>query len=1352
MPEEPPSRDLRRQIAELTPDQRARLEQRLLEVKPRPAHPPTLPRERPTPLPVSFAQQRLWFLDRLEPQQGVYNIPRAVRLRGTLDVEALRGALDVIVERHEALRTTFASADGVPSQRVTTPRPVDLRIVDLGAWPAAEREAEARCLLGEAAMRPFDLASDLMLRASLARLDADDHVLLLVLHHIAADGWSMGILSRELSALYESFTAGRAPELRPLPIQYADYAVRQRQSLTGAVLETQISYWRHRLADAPPVLELPYDRPRPPLQTYRGASTSFALPGSLTEALRTLSRGEGVTLFMVLLSALQTLLGRYSGSTDVVVGSPIAGRTRVDTEGLIGFFVNNLALRTDLSGNPTFRELLRRTREVALGAYTHQELPFEKLVEELAPPRSLSYSPIFQVMLAFQNTPSAALQLRGLSATRFDTERTTSRFDLTLSIEETERGLQGSCEYSTDLFDASTIGRFLGHFHRLLEGAVEHPDTPLSRLPMLTDAERRQILIKWNETTADYPRDTCVHHLVQAQVARTPHAVAIAFEGVELTYRDLDQRANHVAHLLRARGVGPGAVVGVHVDRSPQMVIGMLGILKAGAAYLPLDPTHPSARLAWILTDAAVTTVVTEARHLPRLSGYAADLICLDSLHETSAESSPPAGGAGPEHLAYVMYTSGSTGAPKGVEIAHGSLVNFLHAMRTTLGLTTADVLVAVTTLSFDIAVLELFLPLIVGARVVIVDGTVAADGVRLGDVLTRTHANIMQATPTTWRLLLDSGWRGDSAFTVLCGGEQLPRDLADALLERCGTVWNLYGPTEATVWSAAHRVGPGSGSVPIGRPIANTRMYVLDADLQPVPVGHPGNLYIAGIALARGYRNRPEWTAERFIRGFFDDPPEVRLYRTGDRARYRADGSLEYLGREDHQIKLRGFRIEPAEVETALRTHPAVREAIVVARAEGAADSRLVAYVEPTGETTPEPAALRDVVRARLPPYMVPSDILVLDAFPLTPNGKIDRAQLPAPGGSVAPGSSFVAPRDPLELQLVGVWERVLARKPVGVTDSFFDLGGHSLLAVRLFAEIEALTKRRLPLASLFQAPTVESLADSLRREGWTAPWRSLVAIRPGGSRRPLFCVHPHGGEVLCYRGLARHLGEDQPVYGLQAQGLDGAQLPFCRVEELATQYLEEICTIQPQGPYQLAGYCFGGTVAFEMARQLASRGERVAVLALIETFAPSYLMRIRRTLFRLAERIDQEFRALPPLGSRALLTHLGRKANRALGRIGQPIEHHAQATAALEVAHLAARRRYLPRPYPGRLILFRPPLPGRTGDSDPALGWRSVAVGGVDIQEIPGSHVPILSEPRVQILAHRLRLRIQAVDGPGS
>ena len=1346
MSKEPPPRDLRRLIAELTPDQRARLEQGLLETRVPSASRPTPIRDGVVPLPLSFAQQRLWFLNRFESEQGIYNISWAVRLRGALDTAALRRALDRIVERHEALRTTFPGTDGVPSQNVAPPRPVDLPLVDLGEWPAVERETEARRLIGELAARPFDLTSDLMLRSTLVRLGHHDHILLFVMHHIASDGWSMGVFSRELSALYESFASDGDLELRPLPIQYADYAIRQRQLLTGATLETQLSYWRQRLAGVPAVLELPYDRPRPPVQTYQGGSIPLTLSSNLTAALKRLSRREGVTLFMTLLAAFQTLLYRYSGCTDIVIGAPVAGRTGLDTEGLIGFFVNNLVLRTDLSGNPTFRELLKRAREVALGAYTHQELPFERLVEELAPPRSLSYSPIFQIMLAFQNTPAAPLKLLDLSVTRFDFARATSRFDLTLSIKETEGGLRGNCEYSTDLFEASSVGRLLGHFRRLLEGAVENADTPLSRLPMLTDAERRQILIEWNETNTEYPRDVCVHNLVETQVARTPDAVAITCDGADVTYRDLDRRANHLAQVLRARGVGPNVLVGIHVDRSPRMVIGILAILKAGGTYLPLDPAHPLARIGFILADAAVSMVVTEAHHVSRLSGYSAELVCVDGIEEHAAASSLPAGSAGPGDLAYVIYTSGSTGTPKGVEIRHESVVNFLHAMRTILGLTATDVLVAVTTLSFDIAILELLLPLTVGARVVIVDGAVAADGVRLGEVLARAKASVMQATPTTWRLLLDSGWRGDPAFTVLCGGEQFPRDLADELLERCGCVWNLYGPTEATVWSAANRVGPGSSLVPIGRPIANTRMYVLDKELQPVPVGHPGDLYIEGIALARGYRGRPEQTAERFVLGAFDELPKARLYRTGDRARYRADGSLEYLGREDHQIKLRGFRIEPAEVEAALRTHVGVREAVVVARSYGAKDSRLVAYVESAGRVRPEPAVLRDLVRAQLPAYMIPSDIFVLDALPLTPNGKIDRASLPRPGESTTqPGSSFVAPRDPLELQLVGIWEKVLGRKPIGVMDSFFDLGGHSLLAVRLFAEIEALTNRHFPLALLFQAPTVASLAEAFRREGWTAPWRSLVAIRPGGTRRPLFCIHPHGGEVLCYEALAHHLGEDQPVYGLQAQGLDGTEVPSHSVEELAAQYIEEIRTIQPQGPYQLAGYCFGGTVAFEMARQLVSRDEGIAVLVLIETFVPSYLMRMRRKLSQLAERIDAELKGLPPLGSRALLAHLGRKVTRILPGIRRPIEPHQRADVAMEVVHLNARRHYLPRQYPGRLILFRPPLPARHRDGDPALGWRSVALGGVDVEEIPGWHVPILSEPRVQLLAERLRRHIQ-------
>jgi amino acid adenylation domain-containing protein len=877
-----------------------------------------------------------------------------------------------------------------------------------------------------------------------------------------------------------------------LPIQYADYTAWQRQWLQGEVLESQVGYWQQQLSGSPAMLELPTDRPRPTVQSYRGAIERFTFPTDLTEALKTCSHQAGVTLYMTLLAALQTLLYRYTGQQDIVVGSPIAGRNRVETEALIGFFVNNLVLRTNFSGHPTFHELLHRVREVAMGAYAHQELPFEKLVEELHPERSLSYSPLFQIMFAFQNVPRQPLALPGLTLSPLNLEGVTAKFDMTLSIWEEAGSLSGTAEYSTDLFDRRTISRMLDHFQTLLQEVAAYPERRLADLSLLSVAERQQVLVDWNATDTPEPQTVALHQLLEAQVERTPDAVALLADHGQLTYRHLNQHANQLAHHLQTLGVGPDVLVGLCMERSLEMVIGLLGILKAGGAYVPLDPAYPSDRLAFMLHDAHVSVLVTQPQLLEKLPASSAHVVCVTPDQEAlpPGGTDNPVSGVTADHLAYVIYTSGSTGTPKGVQIPHRAMVNFLEAMRHQPGLTADDTLLAVTTLSFDIAALEIFLPLSVGAKVVVVDRAVAADGKRLAQCLAETDTTVMQATPATWRLLLEAGWQGHPHLKMLCGGEALPWDLAQQLCSRGASLWNMYGPTETTIWSAVMPVHAAHGRVSLGRPIANTQFYVLDRQLCPVPIGVPGELYIGGRGVARGYVNRPALTAERFVPNPFRRRTAGRLYKTGDLVRYRADGTLEFLGRLDHQVKMRGFRIELGEIEAVLGQHPALQTAIVSTREDTPGDQRLVAYLVAHQQPLPAPDVLRRFVQTKLPDYMVPSLFVSLDTLPLTPNGKIDRRALPAPEQQrSAPERAVQTSGDALEQLLTKVWEDVLDMRPIGPHDNFFALGGHSLLAVRLFAEIENVLGHELPLAMLFQAPTIEQLAGMLRETGCTVP-----------------------------------------------------------------------------------------------------------------------------------------------------------------------------------------------------------------------------------------------------------------------
>ncbi len=913
-----------------------------------PAAPPITRAPRDTPPPLSFAQQRLWFLDQLEPNNTAYNLPTALRLSGPLDAAALERSLREIVRRHEALRTTFASAEGEPRQVIAPDATFSLPVVDLGALPEAEREAEARRRADAEAQGPFDLARGPLFRALLIRLSARDHALVLDAHHAVSDGWSEGVLLRELSALYGAFAAGRPSPLAELPIQVADHAVWQRAWLTDEALHGQIAYWKEKLAGAPAALDLPTDRPRPPLQSYRGTTSPLALSRALTTALGALARREGATLFMTLLAALQVLLARYTGQDDIVVGSPIAGRTRAETEGLVGFFINTLVLRTDLGGDPTMRELLARVRDTTLDAYAHQDVPFEKLVIALAPPRDLSRSPLFQVMLILHNAPPAPTSLGDVEVRRLDVERATSKVDLTLWIEETPEGAAGFLEYATALFDAPTIARMGEHLRLILAGMAADPTQRISAIPMLGADELSTLVVTWNDTASAYAREACLHDLVEAHASARPDAPAIAHEGRTLTYRELDARANRLARHLIARGAGPGALVGLAMERSIGMVVGLLAILKAGAAYVPLDPTYPAERIAFVLDDAGIGLLVTEDRVSARLPEGGPERVLIDAAAEALPEGSPeglPArpARAAPGDRAYVIYTSGSTGKPKGVQIPHRAVLNFLAAMASRPGLGPADRLLAVTSLSFDIAGLEIWLPLSVGAVVEIAGRETASDGAALRRILEQGLITVMQATPSTFRLVLEAGWAGDGRLRVLIGGEAVPRDLADRLLDRAGSVWNMYGPTETTIWSTIQRLEKGA-PVLIGRPIANTRVHVLDRRLSPVPAGVTGELYIGGDGLALGYLGRPGLTAERFV----PDPfaPGARLYRTGDLCRHRRDGAIEFLGRADFQVKLRGHRIELGEIEATLARHPAVREAVVLAYEASPGDQRLAAYV----------------------------------------------------------------------------------------------------------------------------------------------------------------------------------------------------------------------------------------------------------------------------------------------------------------------------------------------------------------------------------------------------------------------
>ncbi|MEG5173406.1 amino acid adenylation domain-containing protein [Microcoleus sp. B3-D7] len=1046
-------------------------------------------------LPLSFAQERLWFFDQLEPGNPFYNLCGAVRVSGQLNVEALRQSIEKIIERHEVLRTAFVAVEGQPIQVVAAAGDWTLPVIDLSSRSPDDRQAEVQRLSALQARAPFDLGQSSLLRAKLLRLDFTEHVLLLTVHHIVFDGWSLGVFLRELAEFYQAFASDRLPLLSPLPIQYADFAAWQRQQLQGEILETQLAYWKQQLSGSLPVLNLPTDFPRPAVQTFQGARQTWELPKDLSSALAGLGQQEKATLFMTLLAAFKTLLYRYTGQTDILVGSPIANRNLREVEALIGFFVNTLVLRSDLNGNPTFRELLRSVREVALGAYAHQDVPIEKLVEELQPERDLSYSPLFQVGFALQNGLTQTLELPGLTLNSHEIDTGTANFDLMLFLEETDRGLTATWEYSTNLFQPSTIARMHGHFQILLEGIIANADTPISELPLLSDRERHQLLVEWNNTQVDYPKDSTIHQMFEARAQQTPDAIAVVFENKQLTYKELNQKANQVAHYLQKLGVKPEVRVGIYVDRSLEMVVGLLGIIKAGGAYVPLDPAYSSERLSFMLEDAKVQVLLAQSHIYEKIRDRARSAVFLDSDWENIARESKEncLSDVTPDCLAYVIYTSGSTGKPKGVQVNHRSAVHLFAATYPVFNFSERDAWTVFHSYAFDFSVWEIWGALVHGGKLVIVPLEVTQSPSAFYQLLCSERVTILNQTPSAIRQLIDAQKTADgepkwSLRLIICGGEALPAELASELLEWNVPLWNFYGPTEATVWTAIHpikSVESKRGSIPIGRPLPNTQLYILDANLQPVPVGVLAQLYIGGAGLSRGYLNLPELTAEKFIPNPFSQEIEARLYNTGDVARYLPDGTIEFLGRSDNQVKIRGFRIELGEIEAVLSQHPAVRESVVLLGEDNSGENRLVAYIVSSSElSTGQPSLiskLRDFLKEKLPQYMIPSAFVLLEALPLTSNGKIDRRSLRGLDVERSELNAASAPRTREEQLLAEIWSQVLGVKQIGIGDNFFELGGHSLLATQLIAKVREAFQVELPLRSLFQSPTVESLAEAI-------------------------------------------------------------------------------------------------------------------------------------------------------------------------------------------------------------------------------------------------------------------------------
>ncbi len=1324
------------------------------------------PREDRSSRPLSFAQERYWFLEQINPGDVSLNICRAFRVKGDLSRDRLEQSLAQVISRHESLRTTFAinqlyaGRDSKPAPMVTASSRLEISLIDLSSEAANKREQTASNLARAAARQPFDLTLGPLLRVTLIKLAPREHILLLSAHRIVCDEASLQILFAELWSSY-SENQWTPP---PLAIQYADYAAWQRNSISG----TDLEFWRTKLHAAPAVTELPTDRPRPAVRTWHGRSISLRLEDELVDHLRQIAAAAGASLDLLLLAAFKVVLGRHSRQYDIVVGQAISNRDHAETKDLIGPISNHLVVRSSLEGEPGFVEFLSRVQRNVLEAHAHSA-PFEKLLEELQLQPGLSHTPVFQVSFQWRKDP-------GLELDEFEFNDGVSRFDLMVEFTEHPTHLDCRFRFSTDLFDDDTIARLATHLKILLEGIVSDPDQKISVLPLLAPSERRQILDEWNQTETDIAEDRSTHELFEEQVEKTPSAVAVEFEETRLTYRELNERANQLAHYLRSAGAGADVLVGVCLERSAELVVALLGILKAGAAYLPLETEYPAERLRFILDDSATPILITQKSLSDRIRqlGTDARIVCLDEEEIAGQSRENPDAPVMPENLVYAIYTSGSTGKPKGTLITHRGLSNYLNWAIQAYPVAEGKGAPVHSSIAFDLTVTGLFTPLLVGRTAYLCETSAPPRLISTAETQSTQRSrggieslssalrseqgfSLVKITPAHLELLSHELTREEAArcaSAFIIGGENLTADSIKFWQDAAPNTMlvNEYGPTETVVGCCVYTVGKeedSQGSIPIGRPIANTRLYILSPHLQLQPVGVPGELYIGGPGLARGYLNRPDLTAHAFVPDPFSRSSGERLYRTGDLARYRADGNLEYLGRMDNQVKVSGFRIELEEIETVLRVHDAVENVAVVAR-----QGKLLAYVVVTPEARTDEAKLwselRGFIKTKLPEYMSPGIFVAVDSLPVTPNGKVDRRALPHVD-ELRPDleEPYVGPRDQIEERLTMLWTNVLQLKSIGVRDSFFELGGNSLLAARLFAQIANSFGKHLPLATLFLSPTIEQLANCLRDSDTSNTWSSLVAIQPEGSRPPLFCVHAAGANVLIYRPLSRHLGNDQPVYALQAQGLDGRAQPLTRVEDMAALYIKEMRAVQPEGPYFLLGASFGGLVIYEMAQQLLEQNQQVALLAMLNTNCPvySFAKRIRCHVGHLMEKGPREY--AQGIINRRFTGRVSETKNETAGGPDPEIQKLLAKDSGVDeslvrtiLAIMAAAEQYVPARgvYPGKITFFLA-RDAKRDFEDNRLGWRKLARGGLEVHVVPGAHTSMREEPHVAELAAKLR-----------
>jgi amino acid adenylation domain-containing protein len=1306
--------------------------------------------------PATESQKEIWLSVQMSDQANLACLlSQSLRLKGRLNSSALQEAFQQLVIRHESLRTTF-SGDG---SMLLIAKSIDLpcSVIDLSDLDAQKQSQSVDQYIKQSINKPFNLQNGPLFRVDILKIDEQEHLLIFTIHHVVCDGWSFGTIMSELAELYSALNKGIKHNLER-PEYFSEYAFVEQAKLDGLEIAKTEDYWLHKFAKLPPVIDLPTDYQRPLVRTFNSASENYTLPASLVEGLKQLGIKNGCSLTTTLLVAFEVFLFKLTGQTELVVGIPTSGQTNTGKYNLVGHCVNFLPLYSNVHTGLRFSEYLKARNSSILDDYDHQEFTFGSLLQKLSVPRDASRIPLITAVFNIDLDSGSQNDFDRLNVETSLNRGSFSTFEFFLNGASAANGqIDLDCQYNTNLFNADTIQRRLLELASLLTHIVEQENQRICQLSLLSTAAEQQLLVEWNQTQVDYPQDQCVHQLFEEQVAINGEAISLVFQQEQLTYAELNQQANHLANYLLSLGVKPDELVGIAIERSIETIVGILGILKAGAAYLPIDLAYPPERVAFMLENADVSVLLTKQALVDKLPPHQLQILCLDTDWPKIAAASAvnPQNSAQPDNLAYVMYTSGSTGLPKGVCVPHRGAARLVKSAQYT-NFDNKQVFLQLAPISFDAATFEIWGSLLNGAKLVLFPSD-KLSLVELGHIIRQQQITTIWLTAGLFHLMVDERLEDLQPIqNLIAGGDILSLSHVQKVLStlNCRLV-NGYGPTENTTFTCCHPISADSlvASVPIGRPISNTQVYILDSSLQPVPIGIRGELYIGGDGLARGYLKLPELTAEKFVPNPFTG--SAKLYKTGDLARYLPNGDIEFLGRIDNQVKIRGFRLELGEIEAALIQHPGLREVVVIDREDRLGDKQLVAYL--VTEQSSNPATeqeLRAFLRSKLPDYMIPSAFVTVNNLPLTLNGKVDRLALPVlEYQRYNITNEPVLPRDDLEVQLTAIWQRLLGVQNISIQDNFFELGGHSLIAVRLFAEIEQIWGQNLPLATLFQQQTIEELAGILRQNEWSAPWSSLVLIQAGAEKPPLFCVHPVGGNILEYYTFANYLGQDRPIYGLQSQGLDGKHQPFRSIENMAKHYIQEIQTVQPHGPYFLTGYSFGGLVAFEMAQQLRSRGEEIGLLALLDSSAPS-LPNIRPSF---TQSLGIHISNLCQLTFKEQSSYI---LDRVTYRFSSKNEEDFLAKSLYKLGDLTpqllnvlncniqAGEDYIAKKYSGKMVLFRCQVQDLEHYLHPEFGWSDLVDGGVDIHPIPGPHFRMLKEPRIRFLAAELKLCIQKIS----